>query len=121
MIMKFKLFFTVLIALTVFSANATTTRQKMVLDNFEDGLGKKWEEKVFKDKTVYEVINIEGNNVLRAESNNAASGLIYKYEFSPKDYPFITWRWKVENIIKNGDATKKEGDDYPARLYIVFP
>ena len=36
------------------------------------------------------------------------------------EYPIVEWRWKVSNILQKGDVTKKEGDDYPARIYITF-
>jgi Protein of unknown function (DUF3047) len=32
----------------------------------------------------------------------------------------VRWRWKVENLLKNSDVSRKGGDDYPARLYITF-
>nr|WP_320012943.1 DUF3047 domain-containing protein [uncultured Desulfobulbus sp.] len=57
---------------------------------------------------------------LRMASDNSASGLVLKESFNVYQYPLITWRWKVSNIYKKGDASKKEGDDYPARLYILF-
>jgi hypothetical protein len=37
------------------------------------------------------------------------------------DYPILTWRWKIEKVISKGDARRKEGDDYAARIYVVFP
>ena len=43
-----------------------------------------------------------------------------KISIDPKEFPIVTWSWKVENILKNGDVTRKEGDDYPARIYITF-
>ena len=53
-------------------------------------------------------------------SNRSASGLIRKIKIDPKKYPFISWRWKISNIFSKGDITQKKGDDYPARIYIVF-
>jgi hypothetical protein len=32
----------------------------------------------------------------------------------------VRWRWKVDNLVLKSDATRKDGDDYPARLYITF-
>ena len=32
----------------------------------------------------------------------------------------IEWRWKVENTLHKGDVNNREGDDYPARIYITF-
>jgi hypothetical protein len=46
--------------------------------------------------------------------------LYYKIKYDPAQYPYITWQWKVDNIINSGDATRKSGDDYGARIYVVF-
>ena len=92
-----------------------------VIDDFEAGLAKHWEPKDFKGQTKYEVVQEGGAHVLRAVSDASATGLIYKYTYDPKEFPIITWRWKVSNTYSKGDATKKEGDDYPARIYVIFP
>ena len=57
---------------------------------------------------------------LKAESNTSASALLYKKEFNFYEYPRMRWRWKVENVYRNGDAKTKSGDDYALRIYIVF-
>jgi hypothetical protein len=94
----------------------------VLIDDFEDGLRPEWEVKEFKGRTVYVVAHDDdGSHVVKAESRDAASGLIYKMEYSLRDYPVLAWRWKVTNILDKGDETKKEGDDYPARVYVVFP
>lgn len=62
----------------------------------------------------------EGNTVIRAESRNAASGLIYQVDIDPREYPVIEWRWRVDQVVQEGDVTKKAGDDYAARIYITF-
>lgn len=63
----------------------------------------------------------DGNTVvIKAVSRASASGLIRKIRLDPKKYPIVQWRWKVSNVYKKGDVTKKEGDDYPARIYITF-
>ena len=59
--------------------------------------------------------------MLKAESRDAASCLIYRQEYDPKEFPILSWRWKVDNILDKGDETKKEGDDYAARVYVIFP
>ena len=62
-----------------------------------------------------------GSTVLRAESDGSASGLVWKREWDVAAHPRLRWRWKVENVYAKGDATKKAGDDYPIRLYVIFP
>lgn len=82
-----------------------------------------WEALVFKkidQHTRYDLVSDEGIVVVRAVSADAASGLIRKIQVNPMEYPIVEWRWKVSNILQKGDVMKKEGDDYPARIYITF-
>jgi hypothetical protein len=60
------------------------------------------------------------NDYLRAESNNSASGIYKEVAIDLAEYPVLSWRWKIEGIIDKGDATKKAGDDYAARVYVTF-
>jgi hypothetical protein len=57
---------------------------------------------------------------LRAESDRSASGIVWKQQYDVFAYPRLRWRWRVENIYQKGDATKKSGDDYPLRVYVIF-
>lgn len=102
-------------------ASAGAGAQERLVDDFEQGLRPGWEAKSFQGETVYQVVPDGGGHSLRAESRDAASGLVYKVDYDAREYPFLTWRWKVANILESGDARKKEGDDYAARVYVVFP
>ena len=62
-----------------------------------------------------------GGSLLRAQADASASGLIFKSTFDIAETPFVEWRWKVEGTVTGGDASKKEGDDYASRIYIIFP
>jgi hypothetical protein len=73
-----------------------------------------------KEHSTYSIETDQGNSYLKAESSNSASGLVYKTEFTVFDYPKARWRWKVDNVYRQGNAMKKAGDDYPIRVYIVF-
>jgi hypothetical protein len=46
--------------------------------------------------------------------------LIREVRIDPKSYPVVRWRWKIDNLVKRSDVSRKDGDDYPARLYITF-
>lgn len=76
--------------------------------------------KKIKRHTAYSLVAEDDVVVLKAESNSSASGLIRKMGIDPKEYPIVSWRWKVTQVYEAGDVTKKEGDDYPGRLYIAF-
>lgn len=80
-----------------------------------------WSEKRFKGATEYRIVEDAGQKVLQANSQDAASGLIFETEYDPHEYPILSWRWKVASIIAKGDSRTTAGDDYAARIYVVFP
>lgn len=88
-----------------------------------DALPQGWKPLVFKnipERTQYNVVRDGNAYVLRAESHDAASGLYREVNLDPKIYRILAWRWRVENILRSADARRKEGDDYPARIYVTF-
>ncbi len=76
--------------------------------------------KKIKQHTQYRFVDDNGQTVVQANSLNAASGLIRKVSIDPRRFPHITWRWKVDAVYAKGDVSRKDGDDYPARIYITF-
>ena len=89
----------------------------------ENTLPPGWKPLTFKKidrHTTYTLVK-EGNTVvIKAVAEASASGLTREIKINPKEYPIVQWRWKVTNILKKGDVHRKEGDDYPARIYITF-
>jgi hypothetical protein len=82
-----------------------------------------WKPLTFKNiprHTVYSLVREGDVVVVKASSDNASSGLVRQIAINPSDYPIVQWRWKVTNILQRGDVTRKDGDDYPARLYLTF-
>ncbi len=82
-----------------------------------------WKPLTFKKiprQTHYELVKDGDTVVVKAVSEAAASGLTKEVGIDPKEYPIVQWRWKVENLLKGSDVTRKDGDDYPARLYVTF-
>ncbi len=73
-----------------------------------------------KEHTQYFLVKNGDTVVVKAVSERSASGLVREISIDPNEYPIVEWRWKVENILKKGDVSRKEGDDYPARFYITF-
>ena len=70
--------------------------------------------------TLYELVKDGDAVVVKATSEASASGLVKEIKIDPQAFPIVRWRWKVENLLKNSDVSRKGGDDYPARLYITF-
>ena len=71
-------------------------------------------------QTDYSLVDAAGPVVVKAVSNQSASGLTRVIAVDPAAYPVIQWRWKVNNVLLKGDVSSKAGDDYPARIYISF-
>jgi hypothetical protein len=94
---------------------------EILLDDYKHGLSPKWEEKSFKGKTEYQVTREDNQLCIKASSNSSASGLYYKIDYDSKEYPLLMWRWKVDHVLSKGDARYKDGDDYAARVYVIFP
>lgn len=70
--------------------------------------------------TTYMLVKDGSTVVVKATSQGAASGLVKPVKVDPKEYPILRWRWKVDNLLTKSDVTRKDGDDYPARVYITF-
>ena len=103
------------------SAISISQNKEIIIDDYKSGLSSRWEGKSFSGETRYSVTTEDNIKCIRAVSNASASALIYKIKYETKEYPFLSWQWKVSNMLKKGNAHKKEGDDYPARVYVIFP
>ena len=70
--------------------------------------------------TQYELVKDGESLVVKARSEASASGLTREIRIDPREYPVVRWRWKVVNLLETSDISRKDGDDYPARLYVAF-
>jgi len=120
-----RIFFRVLIILPV---TASSNSDRITIGGFSSlspaqQLPAGWQPLTFKKipaHTRYELVKDDATTVVMATSDAAASGLVSRVSINLKEYPFIHWRWKIDNLFNKSDATHKAGDDYPARIYITF-
>jgi hypothetical protein len=80
-----------------------------------------WDRKSFKGETEYSIVKEGGSTVIKAHSRAAASGLFRKVQLDPLQYRYLHWKWKIVEPLGNGAEKTKRGDDYSARVYVVFP
>lgn len=78
-----------------------------------------WEEKVFAGNTVYRVAQAEGRNAMGAAADGAASGFFKKVSIDLRQTPYLHWSWLVRDVFHGNDERSKQGDDFPARVYVV--
>jgi hypothetical protein len=78
-----------------------------------------WQEKKFSHATRYRLVQLEATTVLAAESERGASGLVRKIRIDLHRYPWLNWRWRIEERLDSRDEKTRPGDDYAARLYVI--
>jgi len=116
----------------LFSVNVLAGEtEKISVANFSEGDLSGWEEKSFKDNSQYEFVSLKTMNskngeinsplgkVLRASTQGQASGLFKEIVIDLNETPFLNWSWQVNTLFKGNDERSKEGDDYPARIYVL--
>lgn len=104
-----------ILAAVIGLAHAESTPVSILSSGRLDG----WETNRFKGETRYEVASLNGQWVLRAESNGSASGLVRKIRVDLLKTPCLNWSWRIENTLGNLNEQRKMGDDYPARVYVI--
>ncbi len=70
--------------------------------------------------TQYALIADEASVVLRANAQAAMASITHPLKVDPDKFPFISWRWKISNVLQTSDLRSKTGDDFPARVYVLF-
>lgn len=113
-------FFLLILAMTLF-VSVSAGADSISFGSFTKSALEGWKTRSFKGETDYRIVEDEGQKVLQASSRDSASGLIFETDYDPRQFPVLTWRWKVDHVIARGDSRNKSTDDYAARIYVVFP
>ncbi len=79
-----------------------------------------WTFGAFKRPTDYRLVEVDGGTVMRASAQRSASGLIHKLRCNLREFPLLSWRWKVPELIAEADNTKPHLEDSPVRVVIAF-
>jgi len=88
--------------------------------NFSKQNLSEWKVKNFSGQTSYILTQLNNNMVLKSVSQNSCSGLVKKIRVDIKKYPFLNWRWRIENRLSGTfNERLKSGDDYAARIYVI--
>ncbi|MCG8316377.1 MAG: DUF3047 domain-containing protein [Pseudomonadales bacterium] len=107
------------IALLATSAPSTADNQIMIADFMNSNLVG-WKSKVFKNTTEYTPVKEDGFPALHALSIASASGLYKDQTIDLTKTPYLNWRWKIKEPLKDLNERTKPGDDYVARVYVVI-
>ncbi len=61
-----------------------------------------------------------GKGIIKAESLGSRSSLYREVGEKEKDFPVLSWRWKISNVVRSAIETKKDRFDAAARVMAVF-
>ncbi len=62
----------------------------------------------------------EGVPAIKFHSKDALTFMEKDVDIDVREYPVVSWKWKVENILKDINERKQSGDDHPIRIFLVF-
>lgn len=68
--------------------------------------------------TRYDIVAVDGEYVLRVAADGSYANLLHP--LAGERAQRLAWRWRVEQPIEQADLTRKEGDDVPARVCVLF-
>lgn len=70
--------------------------------------------------TAYVLARDGERTVLHARSQAATAGIVRDVRVDPRQHPLLAWRWKTRRLLEKSDLATRDGDDFPARLYVSF-
>ena len=74
----------------------------------------------FRAPTKFELIEDNGITVAHAISENSSSVMMENLDVDPREFPFLTWRWKAPRLVPGANSTSRRTEDAPVRLIIAF-
>jgi hypothetical protein len=100
----------------------TPAAQLHFVETFDGDWRDRWRERRLAHRpTRYRTVQDGEGVVLRADSRGGASGVWHPVTASAPATARLAWRWKVERPIADNDREReRRGDDYAARVFVVF-
>jgi hypothetical protein len=104
-------------------AHGQVLQQRMsLLGSFDTGWRAPWQERRLASRVNrFAVVEDNGELVLRADSDGAASALWRALTITSLEAGQLSWRWKIAGTVEGLHREReKDGDDYAARVFVVF-
>jgi len=80
----------------------------------------RWREVEVRGTTQYEAVTVDGRACVRARSEDGASILLSALDFDPDTFEWLTWSWRVDELVEGEALQEQQGSDAAARLYVYF-
>ncbi len=97
---------------------------RIVIGDFSSGVGAGvpagWQLKEKSGKADFAVVQDEGIPALRLRSADTSYSFQKEVHVDLKQFPILTWKWKVTKLPAGGDFRKSGTDDQAAQLFLAF-
>ncbi len=116
----------VLTASLLFLATAAgAVEDRIVIADFSAGIDGKgvprgWQLKEKSGKADVAEVKDDGIAAVRLRSADASFSLQKEVQIDLKQYPILTWKWKVTKLPTGGDFRRSSVDDQAAQLFLAF-
>jgi len=121
-ILAFCFLATVILVVGVLADNETAgIRQVEDFSRFKAGtFPEGWEARGGDGSKIY-TIKANRESYLEAKAINSAVSIAKKFEYDLKEYPSLSWQWRVFELPQGGDERYKKTGDSAAGIYVIFP
>ena len=109
----------------LFFAGPIWAEERVVIADFSRGLDAGgvpagWQLKEKYGKADFAVVKDGDISAVRFRSANTSFSLEKEINVDLKQYPVLTWKWKVTKLPEGGDFRKSKTDDQAAQLFVAF-
>jgi hypothetical protein len=123
--MNHRMVFSSVLYLVLICAPLVQAGDSMVIADFSGPVGASgvpagWELKEKSGKADFAVVKDGDLSAGRFRSANTSFSLQKEVKVDLKQYPLLTWKWKVVKLPAGGDFRKSKTDDQAAQLFVAF-
>ena len=86
-----------------------------------DGVPPGWTLKEFAGHAAIELVRSDGRLAARLHSERASFAIHRDVVVELREFPYLSWTWKVTRLPAGGDVREAARDDQAAQLYVIFP
>jgi hypothetical protein len=109
----------------LFLSAAAGAEERIVIADFSTGIDSKgipagWQLKEKSGKADFAVVKDGDINAVLFKSADTSFSLQKEVNVDVKQFPVLTWKWKVAKLPAGGDFRKSKTDDQAAQLFLAF-
>ncbi len=113
------------VVLSLVSVMGWASGDRLVMADFSGGTDAKgipagWQLKEKSGKAVFAVVKDGDVHALHLKSADTSFSIQKEVKVDVKQYPVLSWKWKVTKLPTGGDFRKSKTDDQAAQLFLAF-